>query len=346
ALRLLSDIRLRAGDAKEALDLIKRATNDTEAPLATWVLRAVAERATGDNLAALASLNRVLEREPNNLSALLERAELRLASGDKAGALQDLAAAEPLIKDNKNRSSRLAAAYELAGKPEEAQRIATAAGLITPGEKTADGSIKVIGTPAEIAEANHDDPAISRKGLEHLLTKNPDNPMLMARLGDSYRTVDPLQSLEFYRRAIQLQPNNVNIAVGYSSALVQARRFNDAATILRKVIAIAPDNYTAHANLATALYALKDFSSALVEYDWLLKAKPDLSVALFFIATAHDNLGEYEQALTAYENFITRADPKTNQLEIEKVKLRLPTLRRQIQLGEGVKQKTGQTRKP
>jgi tetratricopeptide (TPR) repeat protein len=112
--------------------------------------------------------------------------------------------------------------------------------------------------------------------------------------------------------------------------------------VLRKVLAVAPDNYAAHANLATSLYELKQFAQALGEYEWLLKAKPDLTVAYYFIATAHDNLGEYEPALAAYESFLARADVKANQLEIEKVKLRLPSLRRQIQLGPGVKQKTGQ----
>ena len=76
---------------------------------------------------------------------------------------------------------------------------------------------------------------------------------------------------------------------------------------------------------------------AIEEYEWLLKAKPDLTVAHYFIATAHDYLGEYEPALAAYESFLAGADTKTNQLEIEKIKLRLPTLRRQIQLGQGVK---------
>ena len=62
-------------------------------------------------------------------------------------------------------------------------------------------------------------------------------------------------------------------------------------------------------------------------------------VAFYFIATAHDYLGEYPQALTSYEKFLSSAEVQTNQLEIEKVKLRLPTLRRQIQLGQGVKRK-------
>jgi len=62
-------------------------------------------------------------------------------------------------------------------------------------------------------------------------------------------------------------------------------------------------------------------------------------VAHYFIATAHDYLGEYPEALASYEKFLTVADAKTNQLEIDKVKLRLPMLRRQIQLGEGAKKK-------
>jgi hypothetical protein len=45
------------------------------------------------------------------------------------------------------------------------------------------------------------------------------------------------------------------------------------------------------------------------------------------------------EALASYEKFLSTADAKTNQLEIDKVKLRLPTLRRQIKLGEGVKKK-------
>ena len=67
------------------------------------------------------------------------------------------------------------------------------------------------------------------------------------------------------------------------------------------------------------------------------RPRPELTITHYFIATAHDNLGEYEEALASYELFLTNANQKTNELEIEKVKLRLPSLRRQIQLGQGVK---------
>jgi len=337
AIRILAGIRLRAGDAKEAATLARRVTNDQDATISAWMLRALAERAAGEHANALASLNHILGVDPLHRAALIERAEIYIKDGKKDLAFDDLAKAEPLIRGDQNSASRVAAAYELAGKPEEAQRVAKSAGILQEGTASADGS-KVVGTPEEIEAANSEDHEISRKALEALFVKNPKNATLLARLGNVYRTTDPDRSLDYYRRAVELDPRNADYATGYSSALVQTRRFPDAVVVLRRVLAVAPDNYAAHANLATALYALKQYPAALSEYQWLLKAKPDLAVAYYFIATSHDYLGEYEQALAAYEAFVARADPKANQLEIEKVKLRLPTLRRQIKLGEGVKQ--------
>jgi tetratricopeptide (TPR) repeat protein len=87
------------------------------------------------------------------------------------------------------------------------------------------------------------------------------------------------------------------------------------------------------------LYESKRYQEAIPEYEWIVTTKPEISVAHYFIATSHDYLGEYPEALRSYEKFLSVADPKTNQLEIDKVKLRLPLLRRQIQLGEGAKKK-------
>ena len=163
--------------------------------------------------------------------------------------------------------------------------------------------------------------------------------MLLGRLGASYRTDEPARSLDYYRRASEIQPDAAEYALGYAAALVQARRFGEAAGILRQVVKANPDNYTARANLATALYESKRYQEAIPEYKWIVSAKPEIGVAHYFIATSHDYLGEYPEALVSYEKFLSVADPKTNQLEIDKVKLRLPTLRRQIQLGEGAKKK-------
>ena len=151
--------------------------------------------------------------------------------------MADLAASEPLVKSDKESASRIAAAYERAGKPEEACRVAKAAGLIETAKVAANGSTGpggVVGKPEEIEAANSADAEVARKALENLLQKNPNNAMLLARLGDSYRKIDAARSLDFYRRAIQIEPGNADYATGYSSALVQARRFAEAVGILRQ----------------------------------------------------------------------------------------------------------------
>jgi tetratricopeptide (TPR) repeat protein len=336
ALRMLSELRLRAGDSKEALDLAKRATANPEAPASAWVTLAMAERANGNKTAAKTALDQVLANEPENVAALMERADLFKDEKNFDLAITDLRVAAKLKPKDKGVASRLAQALQEAGKPEEALAVAKAAGLEVQITGNAGG---IVGTPEEIEAANSDDPAVARKALEKLLEKNPRSAMLLGRLGASYRTDDPARSLEFYRKAAEVEPNVPEHALGYGAALVQARRFPEATYILRQVVKAVPDNYVARANLATALYESKRYPEAIPEYEWILTTKPEIVVAHYFIATAHDYLGEYPEALASYEKFLTVADAKTNQLEIDKVKLRLPTLRRQIQLGEGVKKK-------
>jgi tetratricopeptide (TPR) repeat protein len=337
ALRALSELRLRAGDSKEALDLAKRATANAEAPASAWVSLAMAERTNGNKVGARTALDHVLTDEPGNVAALMERADLFKDEKNFDLAITDLRAAAKLKPNDKGVASRLAEALQQAGKTEEALAVAKAAGLEV--QQTVGNTGGVVGTPEEIEAANSDDPAVARKALEKLLEKNPRSAMLLGRLGASYRTDDPARSLEFYRKAAELAPTAPEYALGYGAALVQARRFPEAANILLQVVKAAPDNYVAHANLATALYESKHYPEAIPEYEWILTAKPEIVVAHYFIATAHDYLGEYPEALASYEKFLTVADAKTNQLEIDKVNLRLPKLRRQIQLGEGAKKK-------
>ena len=338
ALRMLSEIRLRAKDAKEALEFAKRATALPEAPASAWVGLAVAERANGNKVAAKSTLDRVLADEPENVAALLERADLFIDEKNFEPAITDLKTAAKVKPADKVVMSRLAHALQQAGKAEEAAAVAKSAGLEVqlPATGVAGG---VVGTPEEIEAANSSDPATSRKALEKLLEKNPRSAMLLARLGASYRSDDPARSLDFYYKALKIQPDSAEYAIGYGAALVQARRFPEAARILGEVVKLTPENYTARANFATALYESKRYQEAIPQYEWILSVKPEVAIAHYFIATSHDYLGEYPQALASYEKFLSAADASSNQLEIEKVKLRLPLLKRQVERKEGVKRK-------
>ena len=338
ALRLLADLKLRRGATKEALDLARKATSMKDAPPSSWVVLAMAERANGNKVAARKVLDQVLDNDPENLAALIERADLSTEDKTYDAAINDLQKADKSKPGDKAILSRLAYVYQQVGRVEEANAAAKAAGLKVE-VPTAANKTNVVGTTEEIEAANSEDPTVARPALEKLIEKNPRSAFLLAKLGSSYRTDKPDKALELYRRAAEIEPNSAEYAVGYAAALVQGRRFADAARVLNEVVKVHSDNYPARANLATALYEMKQYTDAIPQYEWILSVKPDVVIAYYFIATAHDYLGEYPDALSAYEKFLAKADAKNNQLEIDKVKLRLPTLRRQIQLGEGVKKK-------
>lgn len=341
----LSTVRARAGDKQEALALARAATDDDNASALAWAWRGAMERAAGSKDAALTSLNRALQIEPNYVVALKERAELRLDAADYPPAIEDLKTALSVKPGDKEISLRLARAYELTNKPDEARRIYESIGYevfgpgVAPGSTPAGNLINVTGTAEDIAAANSDDPKVALPALERLIVANPKNAKLFGRMGEVARRSDPQKSAESYHRANEIDPANPKYATGYAAALVQLRRFTEAESILRRVIALAPNEYAAHSNLALALYELKRFAEALPEYQWLAAARPEIAATYFFMATAHDNLGEYEQALDAYLTFLSRADPTSNKLEIEKVNLRLPKLRDQISRGQGAKRK-------
>src|SRR5215217_2247496 len=228
ALRMLSELRLRAGDAKESVELAKRAAASPDAPASAWVALAIAEKASGNKAAAKTALDHVLANEPENLAALLERADLFTDEKNFELAIADLKAAAKLKPADKAVMSRLAYALQQAGKADEALAVAKSAGLpvgIAVEQTSGNTTGGVVGTPEEIEAANNTDPAIARRALEKLLEKNPRSAMLLGRLGASYRKEDPARSLDFYRKASESQPDAPEYALGYAAALVQARRF-------------------------------------------------------------------------------------------------------------------------
>jgi tetratricopeptide (TPR) repeat protein len=327
----LAELRARAGDAAEGAAFWRRATELKADDASLWVARARAELAAKDAAAALKSFERAVALEPSNVDARLGRADLFLRSGDKARAAEDLRALEGQANTDPKLAVALANRYGLAGQGEDARRIYDS---LPEEAKNSEEGKKLL---AAISDVRCEDTPEARAALEKLISSDPKNAAALACLGGLTRTSDPQRALDLYKRALDVDRRNVDYAVGYAAALNQLRRFPEAATLLQRVLQVAPDKYEAHANLAAAFYEMKLYNQAIVEYKWVGQAKPDLAVVHFFIATAHDRLGEYADALSAYETFLSRADARTNELEIEKVNLRLPSLRNQVKRGEGVK---------
>ena len=317
----LANLRLKTKSnsdvLKKLLGKIIFLTSKANANASVWAYRAALENALGDKYAAKTSLKRALSIDAVNKTALLEQAEIALSENDFSTASQ---IAQTLVKISPDSSPvRFLQARILAanGKREEAVKILDS--IKNPTDEITSLRNKISANETE-----------SVADLEKLLEKDAKNAAVLGRLCTLLRVDKPERALEYCRRAYEAEPNNLNHAVGFSAALVQAKKYENAAGVLKKIVEVMPDNFTAHANLATALFQLKRYEEAIKEYQWLLQKQPDLAIAYYFLAISYDSLGNYLEAMANYQHFLKTADTSKNQLEIEKVNLRLPSLQKQI----------------
>jgi tetratricopeptide (TPR) repeat protein len=281
-------------------------------------------------------LNELLKREPHNAAVLRYRAEISLARKDHSGAISDLRAAI-MVESRLQDRLRLAELYARTKQYDEASAHYQQILKDEPASNEARTGLAVI-----LLESGKASEAIAQ--LEALLETEPKNAAIRAQLAELYLPKQPEQALEQYAAAAKLAPNNLSYQLGMGAALVKLRRFQEAVPALRRVLSENPKDdlaYFAHTNLATALFELDDFANAAREFVWILghqRQQKRVAVTLYFLGICFDKLGDYEQALKAYEQFLSLATTE-NQLEIDKVKLRLPSLQRQIKDGKGIRKK-------
>jgi predicted Zn-dependent protease len=317
----LTDLRLQTKASsdilKNLLERVKFLTTKANATASIWASRASLETALGDKSAAKTSLSRAFSIDARNKAVLLGQAEIALSENDLPTAkqiAQKLANQAPDSSSVKFLRARILAAD---GKWGDALAILDSIENQTT-EITALRNKILANDTGSIAD------------LEKRLETDAKNAAVLGRLCTLLRVDKPERALDYCRRAYEAEPSNVSHAVGFGAALVQAKRYENAAVILRKIADAAPDNFTARANLATALFQIKRFDEAIKEYLWLTEKQPDLAVAYYFLAISYDSLGKYLDAMANYQQFLKLADKSKNQLEIEKVNLRLPTLQKQI----------------
>lgn len=327
AIVAIIDLRIRTGAAqpvlRELLAKVSALTTRSTPMASVWTARAALEAALAMPREAKSSLSNALSADPKNRNALFQLAELALSEGDVDKANELLARLETgtatdaylLLKAN-------ILAYE--GKFDDALRQLDR--MSAPGSSATE-------LRKRIDSYRTADPA----EVEKQLTGREKDPVILGRLCSLYRKADPLKALTYCRRASEAEPSNVNHAVGFGAALVQAKQFDAAIGVLSKIVAYVPDNATARANLATALFQSKRYVEAKGQFEWLSAANPRSPGAYLFLGIIHDELTEYLDAAANYGQFLRFADPVANKLDIEKVNLRLPQLQKLIKDGKGKK---------
>lgn len=315
----LTELRLKAKAAppilKELLSKLKILTSKANPTASIWAARGALEFALNDKASAVKSLANALVIEPKNSFTLQTRTEISLSEGDNDKALDDAKSLVRNSPDSINAKVTLARVHAEGGNQAEALNILAGLDSKNPNVSTLRNSITASSS-------------VNAAELEKQLETNPKNAAILGRLCILLRVKNPPKALDYCRRASEAEPNNINHAVGFGAALVQAKQYENAVTIFRRVLQITPDNLTARANLATALFQLKRYTEAIFEYQWLADKQPNLPITYYFLAISHDNLEQYIDAQANYQQFLKIADSIENKLEIEKVNLRLPSLQK------------------
>lgn len=328
----LAEVFLSNKKFAEAAAEVKAAIAAGEDRASIYLLLGQAQMLSGQDEEAMASLDEALKREPQNAVVLRARAEVFLKRNDLLRAITDLQAALALAQDTPTRL-RLADAFRQAKQGEKAIALYRQVLEAEPNQTEARAALVAL-----LIEAGKGSEAVAE--LEALTKTDPHRAVWRAQLAELYLAAQPEKALEQYATAAKLEPAQLSHQVGIGAALVKLRRFQQAVSVLKQVLEQQPSTdlaYFAHTNLATAFFELEDYPNAAREFVWILDHQRDLkrtTIALYFLGICFDKLGDYEQALKTYERFLSLASPD-NQLEIDKVKLRLPSLKRQIKEGKG-----------
>ena len=236
-------------------------------PKAVYALGLIAER-KGDFKATYALMNEVLEREPNNIDALIKTGQILLAAGQIDLALERSNKAFTVDKNNVGALNLRAAIQLKLNDPKGAVEYANAA--LSKDPKSQDAYI-LLATERLTAKDNEQ----ALQFLDKALTKDGKNLAVhMIRikvLEDMSRPQDVEQS---YQKLTQEFPDKVVIRKNYAQFLLKNNRQADAEKQIRAIADISPD-MSAKLDVVRFVIATKGAEDGRAELEAYVKKEPE-----------------------------------------------------------------------
>lgn len=135
--------------------------------------------------------------------------------------------------------------------------------------------------------------------LIELSEREPQNFSVQMRTGDLYAQIGRFDSaIEFYKRGIELRPDDPKAHLVLGNAYFDSRKFDLAAEQYEKVVGFEPEDHDARSDLAGALIEKDppELDRAVNELQRVIAVVPDHNAALYYSALAHIKRGEKEKA--------------------------------------------------
>lgn len=101
---------------------------------------------------------------------------------------------------------------------------------------------------------------------------------------------------QFYRQALMLEPENVDILHRLAVLMLLAEQFSVAIPLLTKAINLQPNNAYLYYNLGLAYQGYQDIDAAIHYYKTAINKKSDFALAYNNIGVAYQHAGEFKQA--------------------------------------------------
>ncbi|MCD9032625.1 tetratricopeptide repeat protein [Luteimonas sp. Y-2-2-4F] len=286
---------LRRGAHDEAIAAARAALDANPADVRAWELLASAQRASGDHVAALDSLDRAIALAPEDASLHFQRAAALLGARDLEGAETSLARTLEL---DPNRFGAYIVQAELAiarGDFDEADRLATLAARLGEGHpalSTVRGMIAL--------RRGELDRALSI--LSQAAQRSPDDPQLLNALAAAYIAKDHLAFAEqTLLRLLRLAPQTLPSRRLLAEVVLRQGRPGEAAQQIAPALE-GPSPSPEHLRFAGALaLRLGRAGQAVAHLKRVLAAVPGDTTTVDLLLSAWQALGDREDAVATLE---------------------------------------------
>jgi tetratricopeptide (TPR) repeat protein len=289
---------------------------------------------------AVNEANEILKHDPDDLAThrLLGRIYLR-SLGDISGsgvqtemvakAITEYVQVHRLDPSDQEASLWLARLYRLHNEPDKAEQVLRKMLEEDPGNEAAAEQLTQL-----LLDENKADEAI--KLLEDM-TAQSTSATLFDLLGDAYtQNHDYAKAEVAYRKAVDLDPTELNHLRGLGQTLLSEEKYSDALTVYQKLIDLMPDdsdNYLRMAQIYRELHQLDKAEENLVK---ARQYNPGSLEVLFNEAMIYEAQGRYDDAIRVISDAITGVKAQSTVLPSNRRRLavlyqELGTLYRDVQ---------------